>query len=43
MSTNLDWPLMRNNITREDLDAVITYLQQDEPMLTASRQVAAFE
>ena len=43
MSSNLDWPLMRNNITREDLDAVITYLQQDEPMLTASRQVAAFE
>ncbi|MCW1966788.1 MAG: aminotransferase class I/II-fold pyridoxal phosphate-dependent enzyme [Anaerolineae bacterium] len=43
MSNNLDWPLMRNNITREDLNAVITYLQQDEPMLTASRQVAAFE
>jgi CDP-6-deoxy-D-xylo-4-hexulose-3-dehydrase len=43
MSKNLDWPLMRNNITREDLDAVINYLQQDEPMLTASSQVTAFE
>ena len=29
MSTeNLNWPLMKNNITRADLDAVIDYLQR---------------
>jgi len=39
----LDWPLMKNNINRGDLDAVIAYLQQDEPMLTQSKQVQAFE
>lgn len=39
---NLDWPLMRNNITREDLDAVIEFLR-GEPILTQSRQVEAFE
>ncbi|HEX3724901.1 MAG TPA: DegT/DnrJ/EryC1/StrS aminotransferase family protein [Pirellulales bacterium] len=42
-STSLDWPLMKNNITREDLDAVITFLQQDDPILTQSKQVRAFE
>lgn len=40
---NLNWPLMKNNITRADLDAVIDYLQQDDPMLTQSKQVQAFE
>jgi CDP-4-dehydro-6-deoxyglucose reductase, E1 len=40
---NLNWPLMRNNIIREDLDAVIDYLRQDEPMLTQSVQVSTFE
>jgi CDP-6-deoxy-D-xylo-4-hexulose-3-dehydrase len=40
---NLDWPLMRNNITRSDLDHVIAYLSQDDPILTHSRQVQAFE
>ena len=39
---NLDWPLMKNNITRSDLDAVIGFLG-DEPILTQSKQVAAFE
>ncbi len=39
----LDWPLMQNNITRVDLDTVIDYLRQDEPMLTQSRQVRQFE
>jgi CDP-4-dehydro-6-deoxyglucose reductase, E1 len=38
-----DWPLMSNNITREDLDAVIKFLQQDNPILTQSKNVAAFE
>ena len=37
------WPLMNNNITREDLDAVIEFLQQDNPILTQSAQVCAFE
>ena len=41
--TGLDWPLMRNNITRADLDAVIEFLRQDDPMLTQSTQVKAFE
>lgn len=40
---NLHWPLMSNNITRADLDAVIEFLQQDNPVLTHSRQVQAFE
>jgi CDP-6-deoxy-D-xylo-4-hexulose-3-dehydrase len=40
---NLRWPLMQNNIAREDLDAVCTLLQQDDPVLTSSRQVRAFE
>jgi len=39
----LDWPLMHNNITRADLDALITYLRQESPMLTQSRQVRLFE
>lgn len=34
---------MENNILREDLDALIRYLQQPEPMLTQSAQVRAFE
>jgi CDP-6-deoxy-D-xylo-4-hexulose-3-dehydrase len=34
---------MRNNILREDLDAVIAYLEQDDPVLTNSRNVSAFE
>ena len=42
-SLDLDWPLMRNNITRSDLDAVIRFLQQDDPILTQSVQVRAFE
>lgn len=40
---NLDWPLMRNNITRTDLDTVIEFLKQDNPVLTQSTQVQAFE
>jgi CDP-6-deoxy-D-xylo-4-hexulose-3-dehydrase len=38
-----DWPLMENNIAREDLDAVIKFLQQDDPILTQSKNVASFE
>lgn len=40
---DLDWPLMRNNITREDLDGLIEYLQADDPRLTQGPQVRAFE
>ena len=39
----MDWPLMRNNITRADLDAVIEYLSQEDPILTHSKQTQAFE
>jgi CDP-6-deoxy-D-xylo-4-hexulose-3-dehydrase len=39
----LNWPLMRNNITRADLDAVIAYLGAPDPMLTQGAQVRAFE
>ena len=39
----LNWPLMRNNISRADLDAVIQFLQQDDPILTQSAHVRAFE
>jgi CDP-4-dehydro-6-deoxyglucose reductase, E1 len=37
------WPLMENNITRADLDAVIDFLRQDDPILTQSKNVRAFE
>ena len=39
----LNWPLMKNNITREDLDAIIRFLRQDAPILTQSKNVQAFE
>lgn len=37
------WLLMRNNITRSDLDMAIEFLQQDDPILTQSTQVKTFE
>jgi len=40
---DLAWPLMANNITRRDLDAVIDFLRSDDPVLTQSSQVRAFE
>jgi CDP-6-deoxy-D-xylo-4-hexulose-3-dehydrase len=39
----LDWPLMKNNISRADLDAAIELLRQDDPALTQSVNVRAFE
>ena len=39
----LDWPLMSNNISRADLDALIEFLRQDDPILTQSKNVRAFE
>jgi len=40
---NLDWPLMRNNIGKTDVDAVINFLRGDLPILTQSTQVEEFE
>ncbi len=39
----MKFPLMRNNILREDLDAVIEHLKQDDPILTNGPQIRAFE
>lgn len=39
----MKFPLMRNNILREDLDAVIEHLKQDDPKLTHGAHVRAFE
>jgi CDP-6-deoxy-D-xylo-4-hexulose-3-dehydrase len=38
-----DWPLMKNNILREDLDAAIRLLAGDDPILTQASNVRAFE
>jgi len=37
------WPLMHNNIEREDLDRLIAHLKQDDPKLTHGPLVAEFE
>ena len=39
----MKFPLMRNNILREDLNAVIEHLQKDDPILTNGPNVRAFE
>lgn len=39
----MKYPLMRNNILREDLDAVIEHLKQDDPILTNGPRVREFE
>jgi len=39
----MKYPLMRNNILREDLDAVIEHLQKDDPILTNGPYVRQFE
>ncbi len=39
----MKYPLMRNNILREDLDLLIEYLKQDDPILTHGANVRAFE
>lgn len=43
MQTDFSWPLMSNNVTRADLDALITYLQKDNPRLTHGPAVFDFE
>jgi CDP-4-dehydro-6-deoxyglucose reductase, E1 len=40
---NLCWPLMKNNVLRADLAAIVDLLQQDDPILTQSTEVQAFE
>jgi CDP-6-deoxy-D-xylo-4-hexulose-3-dehydrase len=42
-AAKIAWPLMKNNILREDLNAVIEFLHQDDPILTQSKNVRAFE
>jgi len=39
----LDWPLMRNNISREALDAVKAHIEKEDPILTHNKNVLAFE
>ena len=39
----LNLPLMQNNFTRQDLDAVIKYLKQVDPVLTQAENVRLFE
>ena len=39
----MKYPLMRNNILRQDLDAVIDHLKQDDPILTNGPHVRSFE
>ncbi|HEY3384118.1 MAG TPA: DegT/DnrJ/EryC1/StrS aminotransferase family protein [Vicinamibacterales bacterium] len=38
-----NWPLMSNNVTREDLQALTVYLAGENPMITQAGQVRAFE
>lgn len=37
------WPLMTENIVREDLERIISYLQQENPKLTNGPKVREFE
>lgn len=39
----IKFPLMRNNIVREDLDLVIEYLKNNDPILTNGPKVKEFE
>ncbi len=40
---NLAWPLMKNNLAKEDFEKVVELLHQDDPILTQSSQVKEFE
>ena len=37
------YPLVKNNITKIDLNKVIQYLKQNDPILTQSKNVESFE
>lgn len=43
MSNIKKYPLMKNNFSRSDLDEIIKYLRQKDPILTSSKIVADFE
>ena len=43
MANKFKHPLMKNNILRSDLDELINFLEQDDPILTQSTNVKAFE
>ena len=43
MQNEIKWPLMKNNISREDLDNLIDYLNQEDPKLTHGPKVKEFE
>ena len=38
-----NYPLVKNNITKVDLNKVIQYLKQNDPILTQSKNVESFE
>jgi CDP-4-dehydro-6-deoxyglucose reductase, E1 len=40
---NLAWPLMKNNLAKEDFAKVIELLEEQDPILTQSDQVKEFE
>jgi CDP-6-deoxy-D-xylo-4-hexulose-3-dehydrase len=42
-AARLDWPLMKNNVRRADLDAACKLLRRRDPILTQSRHVRTFE
>lgn len=41
--TEVTWPLMKNNVEREDLDLLIEHLKQVDPKLTHGPKVSEFE
>jgi len=41
--SKIKYPLMKNNILRDDLDVLIEFLKLDDPILTQSSNVDAFE
>ena len=41
--TNFNHPLMTNNITKADLQNVISFLRKKNPILTQSKNVRKFE
>ena len=43
MAKTFAYPLMRENIRREDLDLLIAYLKADNPRLTQGEMVKTFE
>ena len=43
MNQEKSYPLMRNNISKEDLSRVIQFLEQEDPILTQASNVRCFE